>query len=107
MESARAVLGITTPLDSSVCPQAHGLLQAPGQGWECSSQQEQTTAPGKGLVFQTINAHRTLAPCSNDFLKNEVSLPKVLEICSDDPESCCALLVSRDAHRMGGFRFVF
>lgn len=46
-------------------------------------------------------------PCSNNnFLRNEVSLPKVLEFCSDDPVSCCALLVSRDAHRMGSFKFV-
>lgn len=47
-------------------------------------------------------------PCSsNNFLKNEVSLPKVLEFCPDDPVSCCALLVSRDAHSMGGFRLRF
>lgn len=81
-------LGVTTPSDSSFCPHVHGLLQGSRTGMRCCSQQEQTTAPGKGLIFQTINAHRTLQAAITIFLKMKFFLPKVLEFCSDDPVSC-------------------
>lgn len=72
-----------TPSGFSFCP--HGgpsslLLcsRAPGQGWQCCSQQEQITAPGKGLVFQTINAHRTLHAAITIFLKMKFLCQKSL-----------------------------
>lgn len=60
-------------------------------------------APGKGLVSQTTNAHRMLCAETTILLKMKFLCQKSL---SGDPVSCCALLVSRDVHRMGGSRLV-
>lgn len=85
----------------------HGLLQGSRTGMRMLFPAGTAHSPWERAHFSNNKCTQD-TPCSNNnFLKNEVSLPKVLESCSNDPISCCAVLASRGAHRMQGLKLLF